>query len=116
MKLAINLPLLVSWQAFGEAFALVRDLGVDPEQLLSLFTDISATTTALKARAPMVVGLMKGGDSGGATFLVESGAKGLRTMAAEGKNRGIEPPLGARAADCFGDANQTGCAAPHPAP
>ena len=108
MKLAINLPLLVSWQAFGEAFALVRDLGVDPEQLLSLFTDISATTTALKARAPMVVSLMQGADSGGATFLVESGAKDLRTMAAEGKDRGIELPLVDRAARCFDEANKSG--------
>jgi len=28
MKLAINLPLLVFWQAFGEALALVRPLGL----------------------------------------------------------------------------------------
>jgi len=35
MKLAINLPLMVSWQAFGEAFALTRDLGIDPERLIT---------------------------------------------------------------------------------
>src|SRR6266446_6950069 len=50
MKLAVNLPLMISWQAFGEAFALCRDLGVDPQRLVSLFTDISATTNALKPR------------------------------------------------------------------
>src|SRR2546427_49450 len=33
MKLAINLPLMVSWQAFGEAFALCRDLGFDAARL-----------------------------------------------------------------------------------
>src|ERR1700730_3316474 len=29
MQLAINLPLMVSWQAFGEAFALARELGFE---------------------------------------------------------------------------------------
>jgi 3-hydroxyisobutyrate dehydrogenase len=110
MKLAINLPLLVSWQAFGEAFALVRDLGVDPDHLVSLFTDISATTNALKARAPMIASLLKGADSGGATFTVEGGAKDLRTMAAEGKDRGIELPLVERAAACFEEASRSGWA------
>ncbi len=108
MKLAINLPLMVSWQAFAEAFALVRDLGVDPDQLVSLFTDISATTNALKARAPMIASLLKGGDSGGATFTVDSGAKDLRTMAAEGRDRGIELPLVERAAACFEEASRSG--------
>ena len=85
MKLAINLPLMVSWQAFGEAFALCRDLGVDPQRLVSLFTDMSATTNALKARAPMIAAMMSGGDPGGVTFTVDSGTKDLRTMLAEGK-------------------------------
>jgi 3-hydroxyisobutyrate dehydrogenase len=108
MKLAINLPLMVSWQAFAEAFALVRDLNVDPDRLLSLFTDISATTNALKMRAPMVIGLMKGAQSDNPTFTVDSGAKDLRTMAAEGRDRGIELPLTERAAACFEEASKSG--------
>src|SRR3954466_3200671 len=51
VKLAINLPLMISWQAFGEAFALCRDLKLSPEQLVGLFTDVSGTTNAIKARA-----------------------------------------------------------------
>ena len=108
MKLAINLPLMVSWQAFGEAFALVRDLDVDPDRLLNLFTDISATTNAFKIRAPMVLALMKGADSDNPTFTVDSGAKDLRTMAAEGRDRGIELPLTERAAACFEEASLSG--------
>jgi 3-hydroxyisobutyrate dehydrogenase len=110
MKLAINLPLMVAWQAFGEAFALTRELGVDPKQLLSLFTDISATNNALKARAPMVASMMAGGDPGGATFTIESGAKDLRTMLAEGKDRGIELPLVERTQACFEEASRNGWA------
>ena len=33
MKLAINLPLLVYWQALGEALALSRTVGMDPSRL-----------------------------------------------------------------------------------
>jgi 3-hydroxyisobutyrate dehydrogenase len=110
MKLAINLPLLISWQAFGEAFALCRDLGIDPQRLMSVFTDISATTNALKARAPMVAAMMEGGDPGGTTFTVDSACKDLRTMAAEGKDRGIRLPLTERAIACFEEASRSGLA------
>jgi 3-hydroxyisobutyrate dehydrogenase len=111
VKLAINLPLMISWQAFGEAFALCRDLGIEPARLLGLFTDISATTNALKARAPMVVAMMNGGDPGGVTFTVDSGAKDLRTMVAEGRARGLELPLTERALACFEEASRGGWAA-----
>jgi 3-hydroxyisobutyrate dehydrogenase len=108
MKLAINLPLMVSWQAFGEAFALTRDLGIDPERLLSIFTDISAATNAIKARAAMITAELKGSSGGSATFTIDSGAKDLRTMAAEGRARGLELPLVERAAQCFEEASRSG--------
>lgn len=109
VKLAINLPLMVSWQAFGEAFALCKGTGIDAERLVSLFTDISATTNALKARAPMVAAMLAGGsDAAGATFTIDSGLKDLRTMAAEGKARGIDLPLVQRSADCFQEAIKAG--------
>src|SRR5256885_5752867 len=37
MKLAINLPLLVYWQALGEALALCARLGVEPARLMDIF-------------------------------------------------------------------------------
>jgi 3-hydroxyisobutyrate dehydrogenase len=110
MKLAINLPLLISWQAFGEAFALCRDLSIEPQRLLSVFTDISATTNALKARAPMVAAMMADGDPGATTFTLDSACKDLRTMAAEGESRGIELPLTAKAMACFEEASRSGVA------
>jgi len=111
VKLAINLPLMVSWQAFGEAFALCSGLGIEPQRLLNLFTDISATTNALKARAAMVVAMMNGSDAAGVTFTVDSGAKDLRTMVAEGRARGLELPLTERALACFEEASRSGWAA-----
>ena len=108
VKLAINLPLMVSWQAFGEAFALCKDTEMTPEQLVNLFTDISATTNAIKARAPMIAGACwpppAAAMSAGATFTIDSGLKDLRTMVAEGKARGMNLPLVERAAECFEEA------------
>ena len=110
MKLAINLPLLISWQAFGEAFALCRNLDIEPQRLLSVFTDISATTNALKARAPMVAAMMADSDPGATTFTLDSACKDLRTMAAEGNGRGIELPLTRQALVCFEEAGRSGVA------
>jgi 3-hydroxyisobutyrate dehydrogenase len=109
VKLAINLPLMVSWQAFGEAFALCRDSKLDPEQLVSLFSDISATTNALKARAPMIAASLVGrSEAANVTFTIDSGSKDLRTMAAEGRARGMELPLVERAAGCYEEASKSG--------
>jgi len=75
---------------------------------MSLFTDISATSNALKMRAPMIVSMMSGTDPGGATFTVESGLKDLRTMLAEGKDRGMDMPLVERTLACFDEARRAG--------
>jgi len=111
VKLAINLPLMVAWQAFGEAFALCKGTSLTPEQLVSLFTDISATNNAIKARAPMITAMLASGggaDSAGATFTIDAGLKDLRTMVAEGKARGMNLPLVERAAECFEEAARNG--------
>src|SRR6266446_1295796 len=51
MKLAINLPLLVFWQAFGEALALCRSLGLDSARIVDIFADTSGGPNVLKGRA-----------------------------------------------------------------
>ena len=110
VKLAINLPLMVAWQAFGEAFALCKGTSLTPDQLVSLFTDISATNNAIKARAPMIAAMLASGGSDvpGATFTIDSGLKDLRTMVAEGKAQGMDLPVVQRAADCFEEASRSG--------
>ena len=101
MKLAINLPLLVSWQALGEALALARNIGVEPVRLMDLFADTSGGTNALKMRGPAIATMLEGGDPGPPGFPVDGGLKDLRTMLAEGKARGLELPLVERALQCF---------------
>jgi 3-hydroxyisobutyrate dehydrogenase len=108
MKLAINLPLMITWQAYGEAFAICRDVGFEPKRLVDLFSDISATNNAFKARAPAIVTMLEGGDPGPATFDIASGVKDLKTMLAEGKSRGVELPLIERTLACFEEANRAG--------
>ena len=51
MKLAINLPLMVAWQAYGEAFAIARSVGWNSNRLVDLFTESNVGNKALTARA-----------------------------------------------------------------
>ena len=64
MKLAINLPLMVAWQAYGEAFAIARDVGWEPKRLLDLFVESNGANNALKKRADMIVAMFEGRDPG----------------------------------------------------
>ncbi len=106
MKLAINLPLLVSWQAFGEAFALCREVGLDPARLVDIFADSSGGTNSLRARAPAIVKMLASAEFGASSFAVDTCRKDLRTMLDEAQARGIELPLTERALDCFDEASR----------
>ncbi len=106
MKLAINLPLLVYWQALGEALALSRSVGLDPSRLMDLFADTSGGTNVIKMRGPAVATMLEGGDPGPVGFPIDGGLKDLRTMLAEGKARGLELPLVERTLVCFEQASR----------
>jgi len=108
MKLAINLPLMVYWQALGEALALCRPLGLDPGRVIDLMSDTSGGPNVLKVRGPALVKLLKGEDPGPATFTLDNGIKDLRTMLAEGGRCGVELPLVADTLACFEEASRHG--------
>jgi len=108
MKLAINLPLMIAWQAFGEAFALVRELNLPPERLVDIFADTNGANNAVRMRAPKIAQIMHGQDAGPVTFSLANALKDARTMAAEGRARGIELPLIAKTADCIEEAVRAG--------
>jgi 3-hydroxyisobutyrate dehydrogenase len=111
MKLAINLPLMVYWQALGEALALCRPLGLDPGRLIDLMSDTSGGPNVLKVRGPALVKMLKGEDPGPAGFTLDNGIKDLRTMLAEGARRGVELPLVADTLACFEEASHHGLGA-----
>jgi len=108
MKLAINLPLLVFWQSFGEALSLCGDLGLDPARLIDIFTDTSGAPAVLKGRAATIVAALQGKDTGPIAFDVGSVRKDLRTMVAEAASRGLTLPVAASALACFDEAANEG--------
>jgi 3-hydroxyisobutyrate dehydrogenase len=110
MKLAINLPLMIYWQAFGEALSLCQHLNVDPLRMIDLFSDTSGGTNALKVRGPTIAMMLEGRDPGPTTFDIASSCKDLRTMLAEGKRRGVQLPLIERALACYEEAASKGWA------
>jgi 3-hydroxyisobutyrate dehydrogenase len=108
MKLAINLPLMIAWAAYGEAFAMCRNVGMDPTRMLDLFADTSGGNNALKARGPAIAAMFNGADGGPTTFDIDSGRKDLRTMLAQAKESGIELPLIERTLASFDEAARNG--------
>jgi 3-hydroxyisobutyrate dehydrogenase len=108
MKLAINLPLLVAYQALGEAYVLCRHLGADPKWLMELFADTSGAPNVLKTRGPAVAEALAGGPGIAPTFDIDSIRKDLRTMIAEAKVLGASLPLAERTLAVFDEASRDG--------
>jgi 3-hydroxyisobutyrate dehydrogenase len=91
-KFAINMPLMIYYQALGEALAMARPIGLEPERLLDIIADSSGGPNMMKTRAPTVAKMMKGEDTP-VTFDLAGCIKDLQSMQAEGKARGITLPL-----------------------
>jgi 3-hydroxyisobutyrate dehydrogenase len=92
MKLAINLPLMVAWQAYGEAFAIARDVGWEPRRLLDLFVESNGANNGLKMRADMIVAMLEKRDPGPTTFSIANAVKDLKTMLDTGAAKGADMP------------------------
>src|SRR5205809_227526 len=51
-KFTINMPLMIYYQALGEALSMARAMNLDPERLMDILADTSGAPTMMKARAP----------------------------------------------------------------
>ncbi len=91
-KFTINMPLMIYYQALGEALAMARPIGLEPERLMDMIADSSGGPNMMKTRAPAVAKMMKGEDPP-VTFDLAGCIKDLQSMQAEGKARGITLPL-----------------------
>lgn len=111
MKFTINMPLMIYWQALGEALALCGSLGLDPDRIMELLSDTSGGPNVLKVRGATVAKQLKGADAGAVTFDLDSGLKDLRAMLAEGRSRGLELPLVERSIACYEEASRSGLGA-----
>jgi 3-hydroxyisobutyrate dehydrogenase len=108
MKLAINLPLLVYWQALGEALVLCRNLGLDGQRLIDIIGDTSGAPAVLKVRGAAMAGAINGVEPGQTTFDIDSVRKDMRTMIEEAAALGAKLPVVEQALACFDDASREG--------
>jgi 3-hydroxyisobutyrate dehydrogenase len=108
VKLAINLPLLVYWQALGEALSLAAPAGLSPEKLMDILSDTSGTPAILKMRTPAIVSALHGEDLGPAHFNIDSIRKDLRTMVEEASALGYAVPTVQSALGSFDQASSAG--------
>jgi 3-hydroxyisobutyrate dehydrogenase len=107
LKLAINLPLLVYWQALGEAVALCDGYGFDPEWLVEMFSESSGGTNTLKVRGPNIAKALTGGEVP-LTVDLTTMRKDLGLMLDAARANGSESPLVEKVHALFGRASDAG--------
>jgi 3-hydroxyisobutyrate dehydrogenase len=110
MKLAINLPLIVYWQALGEALSLVQHLKLDPARVLDILADTSGAPSMMKNRAPAVAAALAGKDNP-PTVNIDTLKKDLGEMLAEARACGYEAPVTQAALGSFERASKAGLGA-----
>jgi 3-hydroxyisobutyrate dehydrogenase len=108
LKLALNLPLLVYYQALAEAYLLCRHLELDNAWLMEFLSETSGGPNMLKGRGPAIAAALDGKDPGVANFDIDLIRKDLSTMLAEAKARAVALPLVERALAVYDEAARDG--------
>jgi 3-hydroxyisobutyrate dehydrogenase len=107
LKLAVNLPLMIYWQALGEQLAMCKSLPIDPKDLLDFISETSGAANVLKQRMPGIVARLKNEKSDIRTFNLDGGIKDVTAMLAEAKKHGRELPLLQQTLACYQEARKT---------
>jgi 3-hydroxyisobutyrate dehydrogenase len=107
LKLAINLPLLVYWQALGEALALCEPYKFDPKFLIDLFAESTGGPNALKTRGPSIVTSLSGGEVA-VTAALDTLSKDTKLMLETAAAQGHDSPIIAGVSKAFADAQSEG--------
>jgi 3-hydroxyisobutyrate dehydrogenase len=92
LKLAVNLPLLVYYQALAESYVLCRHLKLDPKWLIEFLSETSGAPNMLKGRGPAIATALAGGDVSPVTFDLDLVRKDLVTMIEEAQLRNARLP------------------------
>jgi 3-hydroxyisobutyrate dehydrogenase len=108
MKLALNLPLMVYYQALGEALVLCRHLGLDNKWLMEFLSDTSGAPTVLKTRGAVIATALDGKDTGTPNFDIDLIRKDMRAMLAEAEKRGGKLPVVAQTLAVYDEAAKDG--------
>jgi 3-hydroxyisobutyrate dehydrogenase len=108
MKLAVNLPLLVYWQALGEALAICKPLNLPADRLIDILSDTAGTPTAMKGRGAAIAKVLGGSPMGETAFGVSAAKKDLATAVQFGASIHAELPVTESALACFEEAELAG--------
>lgn len=108
MKLAVNLPLLVYWQALGEALTICKPLNLPADRLIDILSDTSGTPTAMKGRGPVIAKVLAGAPLGEAAFGLNAAKKDLACAVQFGASIHAELPVTASALACYEEAEAAG--------
>jgi 3-hydroxyisobutyrate dehydrogenase len=110
MKLAINLPLLVYWQALGEALSITRHLNLDPARLMDILGDTSGAPRMLANRGPAIAAALTGKE-GAVSVDIDTLKKDLSEIVEEAKQLGWSAPATEGALRGFASASSAGLGA-----
>jgi len=108
VKLAINLPLLVYWQALGESLTICQALNLPADRLIDILSDTAGTPTAMKGRGAVIAKVLAGVPLGPAAFGLSAAKKDLATAVQYAKTLNAELPVAASALACFEEAEAAG--------
>ncbi|HET7888465.1 MAG TPA: NAD-binding protein [Bradyrhizobium sp.] len=108
LKLAVNLPLLVYWQALGESLTICKPLNLPPERLIDILTDTNGAPAAMKARGPTIAKVLGGAPLGETAFGITAAKKDLATAVQFAASLHAELPVAKSALACFEEAEKDG--------
>jgi 3-hydroxyisobutyrate dehydrogenase len=108
LKLAVNLPLLVYWQALGESLTICKPLNLPPERLIDILTDTNGAPAAMKARGPVIAKVLGGAPLGETAFGITGAKKDLATAVQFAASLHAELPVAKSALACFEEAERDG--------
>src|ERR1700736_406120 len=111
VKLAINLPLLVYWQALGEALTICKPLNLPADRLIDILSDTAGTPTAMKGRGAVIAKVLSGQPLGETAFGLSAAKKDLATAVQFAASLHAELPVATSALACFEEAEAAGLGA-----
>jgi 3-hydroxyisobutyrate dehydrogenase len=108
LKLAVNLPLLVYWQALGEALTICKPLNLPPERLIDILSDTAGAPAAMKGRGAIIAKVLGGAPVGETAFGITAAKKDLATAVQFAASLHAELPVAQSALACFEEAEAAG--------
>ena len=108
MKLAVNLPLLVYWQALGESLAICKPLNLPADRLIDILSDTAGAPSAMKGRGAIIAKVLGGAPLGPTAFGLSAAKKDLATAVQFAMTLKAELPVAQGALACYEEAEAAG--------